>query len=162
MILGGLCDHWRMREPMKTNLIENVNPTLSSSVGDCGRLFLSVLRFKISAIVLQLAKFCIKNHSMVITEEFVCVIFEIVSLGIFLRRFTVSSYQRALYWQRINDGYFTMSDGMLNGIFLIVHRTFLLSCFRGCWLLDFFVCVLKVCGHVYNEAPVELAAAVFH
>ena len=99
---------------------------------------------------------------MVITEEFVCVIFEIVSLGIFLRRFTVSSYQRVLYWQRINDGYFTMSDGMLNGIFLIVHRTFLLSCFRGCWLLDFFVCVLKVCGHVYNEAPIELAAAVFH
>ena len=49
---------------------------------------------------------------MVITEEFVCVIFEIVSLGIFLRRFTVSSYQRALYWQRINDGYFTMSDGI--------------------------------------------------
>ena len=75
---------------------------------------------------------------MVITEEFVCVSFEIVSLGIFLRRFTVSSYQRPLYWQRINDGYFTMSDGMLNGIFLIVHRTFLLSCFRGCWLLEFF------------------------
>ena len=89
-----------------------------------------------------------------ITEEFVCVIFEIVSLGIFLRRFTVSSYQRALYRQRINDGYFTMSDGMLNGIFLIVHRTFLLSCLEaaGSWI--FFVCVLKVCGHVYNEAPI--------
>ena len=100
---------------------------------------------------------------MVITEEFVCVIFEIVSLGIFLRRFTVSSYQRALYWQRINDGYFTMSDGMLNGIFLIVHRTFVLSYFRDCWLLDFlFMCVLKVCGDVYNETPIELAAAVFH
>ena len=95
---------------------------------------------------------------MVITEEFVCVIFEIVSLGIFLRRFTVSSYQRALYWQRINDGYFTMSDGMLNGIFLIVHRTFLLSCFRGCWLLDF-SCAQSM--WTYNEAAIELAAAVF-
>ena len=31
-----------------------------------------------------------------------------------------------------------MSDGILNGIFLIVHRNFLLSHFRGCWLLNFF------------------------
>ena len=96
-----------------------------------------------------------------------CVIFEIVSLGIFLRRFTVSSYQRPLYWQRINDGYFTMRDGMLNGIFLIVHRTFPLSCFRGCWLLDFVCVCVCVCSkyvdmYIMNEAPIELAAAVFH
>ena len=38
----------------------------------------------------------------------------------------MSSYQRSLYWQRINDDYFTMGDGMLDGIFVIVHRTFLL------------------------------------
>ena len=30
-----------------------------------------------------------------------------------------------------------MSDGIFDGIFPIVHRTFLLSYFRRCWLLDF-------------------------
>ena len=38
---------------------------------------------------------------------------------------------------RVNDGYSTMSDGIFDGIFPIVHRTFLLSHSRGCWLLDF-------------------------
>ena len=37
-----------MPEPIKTNKLENVDPTFSSSVGDFGRLFLSVY---ISAIV---------------------------------------------------------------------------------------------------------------
>ena len=37
-----------------------------------------------------------------------------------------------------------MSDRILDGIFLIVDRTFLLSYFRGCLPLDFFcLCVLK-------------------
>ena len=41
--------------------------------------------------------------------------------------------------------------------FPIVHRTFLLSYFRGCWLLDF------SCARMWthNEAFIELAAAVF-
>ena len=59
---------------------------------------------------------------------------------------------------RVNESYSTMSDGIFDGIFPIVHRTFLLSYFRGCWLLDF------SCGQSmwrYNEVAIELAAAVF-
>ena len=59
---------------------------------------------------------------------------------------------------RVNDGYSTMSDGIFDGIFPIVHRTFLLSYFRGCWLLDF-SCAQST--WTYNEAAIELAAAVF-
>ena len=59
---------------------------------------------------------------------------------------------------RVNDGYSTMSDGIFDGIFPIVHRTFLLSYFRGCWLLDF-SCTQSM--WTYNEAAIELAAAVF-
>ena len=58
------------------------------------------------------------------------------------------------YNGRVNGGYSTMSDG----IFPIVHRTFLLSYFRGCWLLDF-SCAQSM--WTYNEAAIELAAAVF-
>ena len=50
-----------------------------------------------------------------------------------------------------------MSSGIFDVIFSIVHRTFLLSYFRGRWLLDFF------CAHstwTFNEAAIELAAAV--
>ena len=43
-------------------------------------------------------------------------------------------------------------------IFPIVHRTFLLSYFRGCWLLDRF-CAQSM--WTYNEAAIQLAAAVF-
>ena len=57
---------------------------------------------------------------------------------------------------RVNEGYSTMSDGIFDGIFLIVHRTFLLSYFRGCWLLDFF-CAQSI--WTYNETAIELAAA---
>ena len=39
-----------------------------------------------------------------------------------------------------------MSDEIFDGIFPIVHRTFLLSYFRGWWLSDFF-CTQTVCGH---------------
>ena len=59
---------------------------------------------------------------------------------------------------RVNDGYSTMSDGILDGIFPMVHRTFLLSYFRGCWFLDF-SCTQSM--WTYNEAAIELAAAVF-
>ena len=75
----------------------------------------------------------------------------------FLREITVSSNQQPLYWQKINDGHSTMSSGIFDVIFSIVHRTFLLSYFRGRWLLDFF------CAHstwTFNEAAIELAAAV--
>ena len=58
------------------------------------------------------------------------------------------------YNGRVNGGYSTMSDG----IFPIVHRTFLLSYFRGCWLLDF-SCAQSM--WTYSEAAIELAAAVF-
>ena len=51
-----------------------------------------------------------------------------------------------------------MSDGIFGGIFPIVHRIFLLSYFRGCWLLDF-SCAQSM--WTYNEAAIELAAAVF-
>ena len=51
-----------------------------------------------------------------------------------------------------------MSDGILDGIFLIIHRTFPLSYFRGCRLLDF--SVLKVWGHMMKPA-IQLVAAVF-
>ena len=55
---------------------------------------------------------------------------------------------------RVNDGYSTMSDGIFDGIFPILHRTFLLSYFRGCWLLDF-SCTQSM--WTYNEAAIELA-----
>ena len=42
------------------------------------------------------AKFCIKNRSMVITEQFFGVILKLLACGMFLRGFTVSSYQRPL------------------------------------------------------------------
>ena len=46
-----------------------------------------------------------------------------------------------------------MSDGISDGIFPIVHRTFLLSYFRGCWLLDFFV--LKAwCGNIMKRQSI--------
>ena len=51
-----------------------------------------------------------------------------------------------------------MSDGIFDGIFARVHRTFLLSYFRGCWLLDFFWAQRM---WAYNEAAIELAAAGF-
>ena len=51
-----------------------------------------------------------------------------------------------------------MSGGIFDSIFPIVHRTFLLSYSRGCWLLDFF-CVQSM--WTYNEAAIGLAAAVF-
>ena len=63
---------------------------------------------------------------MVITEEFFATI-----LKLFARAFFYVDLQCTL---RVNNSYSTMSDG----IFPIVHRTFLLSYFRGCSLLDFF------------------------
>ena len=48
-------------------------------------------------------------------------------------------------------------DGIFDGIFPIVHRTFLLSYFRGCRLLDFF-CAQSM--WTYNEAAIELAVSV--
>ena len=59
---------------------------------------------------------------------------------------------------RVNDGYSTMSDGIFDAIFPIVHRTFLLSYFRGCWLLDF-SCSQTM--RTYNKAAIELVAGVF-
>ena len=78
-----------------------------------------------------------------------------------LRGFAVCSYQRPLYWQKIKDGWSTMSDGIFDGMFLIVHRTFLVSYFRGCWLLDCcFFFVLKACGHIIERLS-SCAVAVF-
>lgn len=78
-------------------------------------------------------------------KNFFCLIFKLFALGIFWHGFTVSSYQRPLYWQRINNSYSTISDRILDVIFLIVQRTFLLSYFRGCWLLEFFSFVCSKC-----------------
>ena len=84
---------------------------------------------------------------MVITEECFCIIFEYVRpRNIFAWIYSVLlplPCQRPLNWQRIHNGYSTMSDG----IFVIVHRTFPLTYFRSCWFLDACVCVIKVCGH---------------
>ena len=62
------------------------------------------------------------------------------------------------FLQRVIDGYSTMSAEIFDGIFPIDHRTFLLSYFRGCWLLEFF-CAQSM--RTYNEAAIELAAAGF-
>ena len=51
-----------------------------------------------------------------------------------------------------------MTDGIFDGIFPIVHRTFLLSYFRGCLLLDFF-CAQSM--WTYNKVAIELVMAVF-
>ena len=50
-------------------------------------------------------------------------------------------------------------DGIIDGIFLTIHRTFLLSYFRGCWLLDIFFRAQSM--YTYIEAAIELAATVF-
>ena len=70
---------------------------------------------------------------MVITEEFFGVILKLFACGIFyvdLQCPLISGRCNG----RVNDGYSTMSDGIFDGIFPIVPRTFLLSYFRGCWL----------------------------
>ena len=71
---------------------------------------------------------------MMITKNFFALFLNLFALGIFLRGFTytMSFYQHSLYWHRLNDGYSALSDVILDRIFLIVHRTFLLSYFRGC------------------------------
>ena len=54
-----------------------------------------------------------------------------------------------------------MSDGTLDGIFLIVHRTFLLNFFfGGCRLVDF-LCECPQIMWTYIEVAIELAVAVF-
>ena len=94
---------------------------------------------------------------MVITEDVFCFILGMFcSWNLFLHGFTVSSYQRPFRWQ--NCGYSTVIDGILAGIFLIVHTTFLVSCFKGCWLLNFFLCSKY---RTYNGTAIELVAADF-
>ena len=43
-----------------------------------------------------------------------------------------------------------MSEEIFHGIFPIVHKTFLLSYFRGCWLSDFF-CTQTVLGQTMKR-----------
>ena len=82
-------------------------------------------------------------------------------LEFFLRGFAVCCYQRPFYWQKIKDGQSTMSDGIFDGMFFIVHKTFLVSYVRGCWLLDCcFFFVLKAGGHIMNRLS-SCAVAVF-
>ena len=136
------------------NKLEKVSLTFSSSVGDFGRLFLClnlVHRLLVSKVLYKASFY--GDYRRIFG-----VILKLFARGMFLRGFTVSSYQRPLQWQRVNNGYSTMSDGIFDWIFPIVHRTFLLSYFTGCWLLDFF-CAQSM--WVYNEAAIELAAAVF-
>ena len=52
-----------------------------------------------------------------------------------------------------------MSDGILDGIFHIVHRTFLLRYFVILEAAGSCVCAQNM--WTYNEAAIELAAAVF-
>ena len=88
---------------------------------------------------------------MMITMKFFALFLNLFALGIFLLGFTMSFYQQSLYWHRLNDGYSTLSVVILDRIFFIVHRTFLLSYFRG-WLLALgFFFVLKVCGHIMKR-----------
>ena len=56
-----------------------------------------------------------------------------------------------------------MSDGvnLRWNRFLIVHRTFLLNCFEGCWLLELFFLPCAQSMWTNNEAAIELTAAVF-
>ena len=54
-------------------------------------------RFWKAVLIKYQPKFCSKNRSMVITEEFCTLFLKLFALGIFLRGFTVSSYQRPLY-----------------------------------------------------------------
>ena len=97
---------------------------------------------------------------MVITEECFCIIFEYVRpRNIFAWIYSVLlplSCQRPLNWQRIHDGYSTMSDG----IFVIVHRTFPLSYFRSCWFLDVCVCAQSMCSceghHFFGKKTLQM------
>ena len=72
---------------------------------------------------------------MVFTEEYFCIGFEIVCPW----NFFTWIYSVCWTGREVTTAVSTMSDdGTLRGIFPIVHRTFLLSYFRGYWLLGFF------------------------
>ena len=99
------------------NKLDNVNPIFLSSVGDFRKavficLYLS-RRLIVSAVLYQESFY---GDYRRIFASFLKLLF---ALGICLPGFTVSSYQRPLDWQRINNHYSTMSDGILDGIFLI-------------------------------------------
>ena len=48
------------------------------------------------------------------TEEFFCIYFwNLLVFGIFLRALYSVLFQLPLYWQKINNGYSTVSDGIL-------------------------------------------------
>ena len=136
----GLCHPRHMCVPMKTNL-----KTSARFFKFCRKFWKAVfICFNLSRRLIVSEVFFIKNRFVVITEEFFLRYFlSCLPLEFFLRGFAVCSYQQPLYWQKINDGRSTMSDGIFDEMFLIVHRTFLVSYFRGCWLLDcccFFFC----------------------
>ena len=140
------------------NKLENVNPTFFKFRPRFWRAVFILLNFShrlIASKVLYKESFYGDYR-----RSFFASFFKLFALGILIRGFTVPSYQRPLYCQRINDSYSTMSDGILDRIFLIVHRTFLFSYFRGCCIaLGFFFCASSM--WTYNGAAIELAAAVF-
>ena len=99
------------------NKLENINPIFLSSVGDFRKAVFICLYLShhliVSAVLYQ------ESFYGDYRRIFVSFLKLLFALGICLPGFTVSSYQRPLDWQRINDHYSTMSDGILDGIFLI-------------------------------------------
>ena len=89
-----------------------------------------------------------------ITEKVSCIIFEIVWHWNFLHGFIVPSYHWPLCWQRTNDGYPSMSDGILERIFCMIHRTILLSLgVAGSWIL--FFCAQSITGQKMKQLSVD-------
>ena len=124
------------------NKLENINPIFLSSVRDFRKavficLYLSH-RLIVSAVLYQ-QSFCSDYRR--IFGSFLKLLF---ALGICLPGFTVSSYQRPLDWQTINNHYSTMSDGILDGIFLIWFTEpfcWVILKAAGTWIL----CAVCVC-----------------
>ena len=83
----------------------------------------------------ELAKFCINIGPCWLQTTFLCVELNCVPLEFFSWSYSVLLSEAV---------------GILDGIFPLVHRTFLLSYFRGCRLSDFFP-VLKVWGHITKK-----------
>ena len=131
------------------NQLENINPTFLSSVGDFRKavfICLYLSHHLIVSTVLYQESFCGDYRQI-----FVSFLKLLFALGICLPGFTVSSYRRPLDWQKINDHYSTMSDGILDGIFLIwLTEPFCWVILEaaGAWIFFLCVCVLKVCGHI--------------
>ena len=123
--LKGLCYPRRMCVPVKTNL-----KTSARFFKFCRKFWKAVfISFNLNhRLIVSEVFFFIKNRSVVITEEFYCVSFETLCPWFFFYvDLQCPLFSGCSTGGEFNNGYSTMSDWILDGTFLIVDTTFLLS-----------------------------------